>query len=321
MKNSLIHYNVGPLLYCPADNPGIAHSIITERFGSHFSLALCLEDTIKDDCVDEAENVMLRSLNAIYQAGLSADFYLPQIFIRVRNPLQIAALTERLQDAVSIVSGFIIPKFSPDLADSYIRAMTAANDASPKKLYMMPILESPVMISLQTRYQMLYSIKAALDDAEDMVLNVRVGGNDLSHYFGLRRSSRESIYGMRPVSHLLSDILTVFSADYVISGPVWEYYQGNGWDTGLRAELREDRLSGFIGKTVIHPNQIALVNEAYKVSRSDLADAKAILNWDSASLVHGSVNKERMNEYKTHSNWALRTILLSEAYGIAEDEA
>ena len=69
---------------------------------------------------------------------------------------------------------------------------------------------------------------------------------------------------------------------------------------------------------MIHPNQIALVNAAYQVSQKDLDDAKSILNWDvaSPSLVSGSIEKERMNEYKTHSNWALKTILLSEVYGV-----
>ena len=51
------------------------------------------------------------------------------------------------------------------------------------------------------------------------------------------------------------------------------------------------------GKTVIHPNQIPLVNDAYRVSKEDYEDAKAILHWEETapSLVHGSVKKARMN--------------------------
>ena len=85
-------------------------------------------------------------------------------------------------------------------------------------------------------------------------------------------------------------------------------------------EIREDRLCGFIGKTVIHPSQIPVVNRAYQVSRNDYLDARAILNWnaDSASLVAGSKTRERMNEYKTHLNWAKKTVYLSEVFGITE---
>lgn len=106
--------------------------------------------------------------------------------------------------------------------------------------------------------------------------------------------------------------------DYVISGPVWEYYSGKNWDSGLKQELNDDRLCGFIGKTVIHPRQIPLVNEAYRVPLKDYNDARSILDWDadSPSLVSGSIVKERMNEYKTHCNWALRTLALAEAYGL-----
>ncbi len=42
------------------------------------------------------------------------------------------------------------------------------------------------------------------------------------------------------------------------------------------------------------------------------------MNWDrtSHSLVAGSAGKERMNEYKTHSRWALRTLYTAEYFGV-----
>ena len=45
MKNDILYYSVGALLYCPANKTDIADSIINEKFGQKFSLALCLEDT------------------------------------------------------------------------------------------------------------------------------------------------------------------------------------------------------------------------------------------------------------------------------------
>ena len=106
--------------------------------------------------------------------------------------------------------------------------------------------------------------------------------------------------------------------DYVVSGPVWEYYNGDNWESGLYNEITDDKLCGFTGKTVIHPNQIAVVNEAYKVSKKDYDDANAVLDWDSEShkLVAANVGKERMNEYKTHYNWAMRTRFMAECFGI-----
>jgi len=183
---------------------------------------------------------------------------------------------------------------------------------------MMPIFESPSLISLKERYNILYELKEKLDNISDLVLNIRVGGNDLCHMFGFRRHTDESIHNIKPIADILSDIMTVFGIDYVVSGPVWEYYNGENWDVGLSSELKDDILNGFIGKTIIHPNQIPIVNNAYLVNKTDYEDALSILNWstDKNSLVSCSSSKERMNEYKTHYNWARKIFLLSSIYGI-----
>ena len=104
----------------------------------------------------------------------------------------------------------------------------------------------------------------------------------------------------------------------MVSGPVWEYYAGGGWEKGLRRELELDMLCGFVGKTVIHPNQIAVVNQGLMVSPADYRDACRVLSWDpdSAHLVSSSAEATRMNEYNTHSRWAERTVRLAERYGV-----
>lgn len=318
MNHSLPAYSVGPLLYCPANNESIVNSLIHEKFGKHFSLALCLEDTIQDDCVADAENKLIASLQTLHTRKAQTPFFLPKIFIRVRTPEQIKSLLDRLGNSREIVTGFNIPKFSLENADAYLQTFRDINVQDSSPFSMMPIFESPSMIHLQNRASILYELKEKLDDISQYVLNIRVGGNDLCHMFGFRRHWDESIYKIRPVANIFSDIITVFGIDYVVSGPVYEYYNGKNWDAGLSKELNDDRLCGFIGKTVIHPKQIPLVNEAYKVPLKDYNDAKAILEWDAASpsLVAGSIVKERMNEYKTHYNWALRTLLLAEAYGL-----
>ena len=96
MKNSLVYYSVGALLYCPANHKTIASSITGERFGTKYSLALCLEDTIQDDCVKDAEQKMLDSLHTVYHAKQTGTgFFLPNIFVRVRCPEQISSLQDR----------------------------------------------------------------------------------------------------------------------------------------------------------------------------------------------------------------------------------
>lgn len=321
MKNSQIYYSVGALLYCPANNQSVANSIINNRFGCQYSMALCLEDTINDNCVREAEQTLLNSLKKIYSAREHKDFFLPKIFIRIRDARHLARIDSLLSEVSELIEGYILPKFSMDNAGPYINTIKDINDKKSKPVFAMPIFESPSIIPLNTRYDILYKLKDELSSIEEHVLNIRVGGNDLCNVFGFRRNSEQSIHDIKPISQIFSDIITVYGTDYVISGPVWEYFNGDNWKSGLEKELAEDMLCGFCGKTVIHPNQIPVVNEAYRVSKKDFLSASAIFNWDknSSSLVSSDTAKERMNEYKTHFNWALKILNLAEVYGIKEE--
>lgn len=320
MKNNIIYYSVGALLYCPANKKSIADSIKNEKFGSKFSLAMCLEDTINDNFVEEAEKILIDSIHQIYIGYQTQPFYLPQIFIRVRNPEQITRLTKAFGENIEIITGFIVPKFTIENSNAYIQAVIKANEFISKKIYMMPIYENSSIIDLRTRFDILYELKDILSSIEELVLNIRVGGNDLCHMFGFRRHSDESIHRIKPISNIFSDIITVYGMNYIISGPVWEYYSGDNWEKGLIQEIKDDRLCGFTGKTVIHPKQIDIVNQSYQVSRADFNDAQAILNWNQNSNVYvsGNLAKERMNEYKTHNNWAQQTMFLAESFGITD---
>ena len=62
------NYQTGALLYSPANHPTLVNSLLTNRFGDKYSMALCLEDTINDKKVREAELAMEASLKELYQA-------------------------------------------------------------------------------------------------------------------------------------------------------------------------------------------------------------------------------------------------------------
>ena len=313
-------YSVGALLYSPAINKNVAGLVISEQLIQPYSLALCLEDTISENTVELAEKQLAITLKTI-AAELSGNaFYLPKIFIRVRSSSQLLRICEEISEWSHIVKGFIFPKYSLDNADEYNSAMIEINSSSEHKFYMMPILESRDIIDFSSRYKVLLNLKEKIDSVKDIVLNIRVGGNDFSNEFAVRRHYDETIYDILPIANLLGDILTVFSREYVVSGPVWEYFSSENeeWKTGLRNELKLDRLNGFIGKTVIHPKQISIVNEALKVTNKDYEDAKEILNWDENGLLVGkSFAGERMNEVKTHINWAFKTMTLAQIYGVS----
>lgn len=313
-------YTVGALLYSPATNNTIAKSITEGKFGDTYSLALCLEDAINDSSIKIAEEQLLLTFREIsMQAAINNRIFLPKIFIRVRNPHQMLRLFNNLGDDSKFLTGFIFPKYSLNCSEKYNDAVITINKNSDKTIYMMPILESPDIINLDSRYSALSGLKSQIDDMSDYVLNVRVGGNDFCKEFGIRRHYDESIYQIHAVSNILSDIITTFSRDYIVSAPVFEYFAGTDkWKEGLKKELQSDKLNGFTGKTVIHPNQISIVNDSLKVNKTDYQDAISILSWSETNnlLVSKNSSGERMNEVKTHLKWAEKTMILSKIYGV-----
>ena len=76
-------------------------------------------------------------------------------------------------------------------------------------------------------------------------------------------------------------------------------------------------LKSYIFAKITAKQQIPVVNEMMKVPGKDYEDAKTILNWDSSGLqVAKSSAGERMNEVKTHGNWAEKTLMLASIYGV-----
>ena len=316
-------YSVGALLYCPALNANLAENIMTAKWPTPYSIAICLEDTIADDAVEQAEKTMLETLDTLQEARRKKYFYMPKVFIRVRSANHLRSLCyadKNIQGDGDIVKGFILPKYNAQTGLFYNNAFKQVTKHFDTPICAMPILESRDFFSLSERTHLLAETHELIDAIKEYVLNVRVGGNDMCNVYGLRRHNDETIYDVRVIADLLCDILTECSEDYVVSGAVWEYFAGEDeqWSKGLQAELKLDRLNGFIGKTVIHPNQIKYVNQSLKVPQQDYNDAVSLLklNDNKELLVDKGAEGERMNEAKTHMNWANKILQLASIYGV-----
>ena len=299
----------------PALNTGAARKIVGGEIPSLTSVAFCLEDSILDSQLAEAEEKLSLILADLAAVGKDR---LPLVFVRVRTPEHLLLVAEKYAAYAEIITGYVLPKFDTSNMERYLRTAETLPGAWGKA-YLMPTLESGGIAGSSMRREALREIKAALGGVHERVMNVRVGGNDLCNLYGVRRNVTQTIYDVGVVRDILVDILNVFSPDYVVSGPVWEYFGGAGWEEGLRRELELDRLNGFVGKTAIHPAQLPVIYEAMKVRRSDYDDALRILGWSEGSLaVAKSGDGSRMNEVKCHARWAQRVAALGSIYGIRE---
>lgn len=321
MTNNKLSLTVGGLLYTPATKSGIAEKI--QSYPCLTSMAFCLEDAISDSALKEAEEELCKTFLEITKIPREK---IPLIFVRIRTPEHLLQVHNLLceKSVINVITGYILPKFDLSNCYEYKQAITQINSNLTAPLYVMPILETKEIADIDKRSATLLKLKEVLDSIKEYVLNIRVGGNDFSNLYGLRRSTSQNIYQIGVIRDILIDIINVFAGEYVVSGAVWEYFgkdSSEPWATGLKAELELDRLNGFIGKTAIHPCQLPIIYESLKVSRADYKDALNILGWNSEKLGVGrSADGTRMNEVKTHTVWAERIVALAEIYGIKDSE-
>ncbi|KEK25196.1 HpcH/HpaI aldolase/citrate lyase family protein [Bacillus gaemokensis] len=357
MSKNQLAYALGATLYTPGTKETIADDIATQKHKGATSIVLCLEDSISDGDVNFAEKnvvIQMQLLAHMIDANKLHKSDIPLLFIRIREPKQMRSLILELGNAVHCISGFVLPKFTPANGLPYIHTLRNINEKYSLSLYGMPILESPEIMYKETRIEALLAIKAILDSYRDSILNVRIGATDFSGIFSIRRNKDTTIYDISVIRDCISDIINIFSRskdEYIISGPVWEYFGnqqrvlkpqlrqtpfresfGNAgltmreemlqrYEDGLIHEVLLDQANGLIGKTVIHPSHIKLVQAMHVVTLEDYLDAKAIFeNAHTYNGVMKSSFSNKMNEVKPHYNWARKTLLKSNIYGVLHEQ-
>ena len=111
-----------------------------QRFPTPYSLAFCLEDTVREDAVADAERMLRGTLSRIASAAEGGSFFLPPIFVRVRSPEQLLRLAE--ENGIEVVyvrrtvecplGGAVLSLYPPvgegDLNEQGLTALCSAGD-------------------------------------------------------------------------------------------------------------------------------------------------------------------------------------------------
>ncbi|MFH8409672.1 HpcH/HpaI aldolase/citrate lyase family protein [Streptomyces sp. NPDC018019] len=340
---------LGATLYSPATRPKLAADIVKQAGRGVVSMVLCLEDSISDADVGAGEENLVRQFTDLAeQAENGTD--LPLLFIRVRTAAQIPDLVRRLGPAVRLLSGFVLPKFTEERGVPFLEALAGAEADCGRRLFAMPVLESPELLHLESRGETLRGIARTVDKYRDRILALRLGVTDFCSAYGLRRAPDMTAYDVQIVASVIGDVVNVLGrADgtgFTVTGPVWEYFRlhermfkpqlrqspflGRAEELrtaliehdmdGLLREIELDRANGLQGKTCIHPSHVAPVHALSVVSHEEFSDAMDILRPErGAGGVLRSAYTNKMNEIKPHRAWAERTLLRAEAFGVARE--
>lgn len=347
-KNSsrdLLSVSLGATLYSPATRKNLAMDVLKMAAKGSTSVILCLEDSVPDELLGEAETNLVETLETLRRVSFES---LPLIFIRPRNPEHLMHLEKKIRPYLHVISGFSLPKFDRWNARQFLELVALYSWQANTHLYAMPILESPNLIYGETRMAELRAIYEACETYRDHILNIRIGATDMASPFGLRRSRDLNIYDVKVIASAIGDIVNTFGRaedKYVISGPVWEHFTdrerlfkprlrqspfiANEAEKlrykliledldGLIREVELDRANGIWGKTVIHPTHVSLVNSMLVISREEYSDAMAILEGGTDGAV-ASAYRNKMNEVKPHTAWAHKIMHRAEAFGVSNE--
>lgn len=355
-SRDLLAYGLGATLYMPATRPNIHQEILSNKHEGLTSLVIDLEDAVGDNEVAGAEELLINELLKLYgelYKGFLKFEDLPLMFIRIRSLEQFKRIVGRLGEAIRLLTGVVLPKFSADNGEALLKEVRQIHTIE-HPFYAMPILETAKVIQKETRMEELSNIKQLADSYKDNILNIRIGATDFCGLYGIRRSADTTVYDIAVLRDCISDIINVFQrfeSPYVVSGPVWEYFsskkrmlkpqlrqtpfrerygnEGLRWrakmiDENLDGLIREtimDIANGLTGKTVIHPSHIKVIQSLNVVSYEEYIDASNIVKAATGNIgVMKSDFANKMNEIKPHYYWATKILLKSQLYGVLHEQ-
>lgn len=310
-------YQLGASLYMPATRQDIWQVIKRDKLPTINSIIICIEDAVSHDDVELALQRLQELLNtwaahidsindpSTPQNNKQEQPTRPLVFVRPRNPMMLQKLAHYKH--IELLDGFVMPKV--DMCSLSNWRMACQNLSTDQLL--MPTLETAALFNPHHNQELAIGFKEAFSQP---VFALRIGGNDLFAALRLRRPKNSIVYDT-PIGTLAYQLLGCFVPHgFYLTAPVFEYLDQ---PTLFMQELTRDVSLGLVGKTVIHPNQIALVQQAYCVPASTLDEAQAILHSEAKAVFKYN---NTMLEPATHRAWATEIINRAKVFGTINND-
>ena len=287
------YIDLGATLFVPSTHKNLPQILKREKYPNLKSIVIDAEDGINDDELEDAKNIINNILKNYQKTNLL-------VFIR---PREADTLKEFLgYENIDKIDGFILPKFSLDNADAYLELL------SKSKHSFMPSIEGSELFDTDA----LKELREKISSYKERVILVRFGLEDMLRQLSMKRSCEYSIFDYAVCASVLGNFLAVFkSSDFAVSGGVYPCFENK---KSFIKDVKRDLKEGLFSKTIIHPSQIDLVHDIYKVSELELQDAKKILDEHRAVINLDG----KMGEVKTMSPYSKEIIKRAEVYGIKE---
>lgn len=275
----------------PATHKNLAKIISGEKYPNLKSVVIDTEDAISDDELPHAIEIVKDLILSYKRDNLL-------VFIRPRN---IEVLKEILSfNNIDEIHGFVLPKFSLINADEYLNTLKSTSHL------IMPSIEGKELFEVEK----LKELKDKLLAYKEKIILIRFGLEDMLRQLSMSRKCEDNIFDISVTSTVLGNFLAIFkSAGFGVSGGVYPCFKD---EAGFIKDVERDLKEGLFSKTIIHPSQIDLAHEVYKVTSDEFSGANELLSSSYAIMNLDS----KMGEIKTMSPHARLIIKREEIYGI-----
>jgi len=285
------YIDLGATLFVPATHKALFEIVCEGKYKALKSVLIDAEDGIDEKDLEKAKEQIQKLLIQYEKKEL-------HLFLR---PKDVECLEELLSmEGVEKVDGFILPKFSLQNSAKYLQLL------EKKEFYIMPSIEGLELFEREK----LKTLRDILLKYKKKILLVRFGLEDMLKQLGMKRSSDLSVFDYSVTSNVLGELLSLFkSSGFAVSGGVYPYFKNtDGFIKDVKRDLRE----GLFSKTLIHPKQITLTNELYKVDEEEYLWAKAIVQSDTNIFRY----EDTMAELKTMLPYAKEVLRRFDVYGL-----
>ena len=263
-----------------------------------------------EDSVAEARKVGARATAAEFISAQAAKLN-AQLFVRI-NPLDTAyAMGDLAAVVVPGLAGIMLPK-TRSAAD--IVHLGHCLDALEARAGMAPGTVRIVPVATETAEAMLnmQSYCGPLGHPGHPIprlAGITWGAEDLSAVIGAVSHHDED--GQWSPLYTLANSMCLLAAT-AAGVPAIDTLHADFRDAaGLAAACRASRRRGFRGRIAIHPDQSAIINEAYSPSAAELAHAQRIVDAFAAQPEAGTLSIDGMMIDKPHLTQARRTLDLA----------
>lgn len=279
------------VLYMPGSN---ARALEKAKTIAADSLILDLEDAVAPDAKELARDQVAAAVKA-------GGFGRREIVIRVNGAGTPWGEADLAAAAMAGPDAILLPKVSSP-GDIMVTAKALRDAGAPDHTKLWAMMETPVAILNADSI-----VRTALDPQSRLAVLV-MGTNDIA---------KETRARLTPGRQSMLAYLSICVAAARANGVdiVDGVYNDFSNEAGLRAECEQGRDLGMDGKTLIHPNQVAICNEVFAPSEAEVAFARKIIEvFDlPENTSRGALQIDGKMVERLHADMARRTVAIADA--------